>query len=338
MRSFFAFVLSILLVHFAYGGEIPPPQSDAKNLVAQDSAETLYPANVISLSSSPEFSQIVFLVDKTKRTLRVYQSDGDLLKLLEEYPTDIGKNNGDKIKANDQKTPVGIYFLMERKTQPEIPFKLYGNLAFTTDYPNIFDKRVSKSGSGIWLHAVPDSTPLTRGSKGCVVVRNSVVRHLEKYIKLGQTPMMVSEKIDYLNKEDYLALKKKYLSNFELWRKSWQESDVDTYIQFYDQTFNNGEMNFTKWYKHKKKLKGLYKFIKVGLGSPLILRNKDQVVMRTVQDYESDLHSDFGEKTIHASFSDQVGFKIIRENWHPLEHNSQATKTDSENLNKPVQN
>lgn len=313
MRTIFLLLLVIITNSFSYAEESP--------------SETLYPANVISLTNDPHFSQIVFLVDKSKRTLRVYQTDGELLKLLEEHEADIGKNNGDKIKANDLRTPVGIYFLQQEKTQPEIPFEMYGKLAFTTDYPNIFDQRIAKTGSGIWLHAVPDTTPMTRGSKGCVVVRNSVIQSLEKYIKLGQTPLMISEKIDYVNKEEYLNLKKKYFDNFELWRKSWQESDADTYIKFYDSTFSIDKMNYRRWYKHKKKLKGLYKYIKVDLSTPIILRNKDQVVIRTLQNYESDLHADYGEKTIHAYFSENVGFKIIREEWLPLEKKIDSTNS-----------
>jgi murein L,D-transpeptidase YafK len=280
--------------------------------------EKIYPANLIALSNNDHFSQIAFVVDKTARTLRVYQADGDLPKLLEEHPTDIGKNTGAKERANDGKTPVGIYFLQAKKTQPEIPFGLYGSCAFTTDYPNIFDRREEKGGSGIWLHAVPDQVPLTRGSRGCVVVRNEVIKLLGKYVKLGQTPLLIAQKVDYLDKQTYLDQRQKYLSFFEQWRKSWQDSDVETYIQFYDSTFRNSQMNFNQWYKHKKKLKGLYKFIKVDLLPPTILRNGDQVVIRTIQDYKSDLHKDYGEKTLHAYFSDAVGFKIIREDWRPL--------------------
>jgi murein L,D-transpeptidase YafK len=294
------------------------PSTDSKT------PEKIYPSNLIALSNNTHFSQIAFVVDKTARTLRVYQADGDLPKLLEEYPTDIGKNNGDKERANDGKTPVGIYFLQAKKTPPEIPFGLYGSCAFTTDYPNIFDKRIEKGGSGIWLHAVPDTVPLNRGSRGCVVVRNEVIQLLDKYVKLGQTPLLITEKVEYLDQQSYLEQRQKYLSYFEKWRLSWQDSDVETYIQFYDETFRNTNMNFKQWYNHKKKLKGLYKFIKVDLLPPTILRNKDQVVVRTIQDYESDLHKDYGEKTLHAHFSDSVGFKIIREDWRPLTKSEQA--------------
>lgn len=282
------------------------------------SDEALYPAPIVSLPTDASFSQYAFVVDKTARTLRVYKVDGDLLQLIEEHPADIGKNSGDKEKANDHKTPVGIYFLMAEKTQPEIPFDVYGSLAFTTDYPNIFDKRVAKGGSGIWLHAVPDKVALTRGSRGCVVVRNEVIQKLKAFVKLGQTPMIIAEKVDYLKKDEYLSQKKKFMDNFEKWRAAWEQSDVDTYMGFYDPTFMNSKMNYKKWYAHKKRLKGLYKFIKVQLSPPIVLRNRDQVVVRTLQDYESDLHKDHGEKTMHAHFSEDVGFKIIREDWNPL--------------------
>lgn len=288
---------------------------------SQKNTETLYPENLIALSNDKHFSQVAFLVDKTARTLRVYQTDGELVKLLEEHPTDIGRNNGDKEKANDHKTPVGIYFLMAHKSQPEIPFNQYGSIAFTTDYPNIFDKRVSKSGSGIWLHAVPDSIPLNRGSRGCVVVRNDIIKSLQKYVVLGQTPLLIAEKIEYLTKEKYLEQKKKYLDNFEKWRSTWQDNDVDSYIQFYDSSFKNSQMDYKKWYLHKKRMKSLYDYIKVQLLPPTILRNKEQVVIRTAQKYESNLHNDFGEKTIHAYFSDNVSFKIIREDWKEILEN-----------------
>lgn len=281
-------------------------------------AEVKYPSGLIALSRDEGFSSYSFVVDKTKRTLSVYETIGDEIKLIEEYPTDIGKQLGDKTRQNDHKTPVGIYFLESELTQPAIPFETYGNLAFTTDYPNIFDKRDQKTGYGIWLHAVPDSVPLTRGSRGCVVVRNDVIKQLKSYVRIGQTPILIYDEVQYLNPADYKTQKTKFLTDFENWRVAWEQQDVDTYIKYYDDTFKNDQMNYKQWYKHKKKLKDLYSYIKVQLSSPLILKNKDQVVIRTVQRYESNLHRDYGVKTIHARWSPEVGFKIIREDWKPL--------------------
>lgn len=287
-----------------------------KNQSQTEAAEL--PEGVLHLSQDAHFSPYVFVVDKNKRTLSVYQSEGDVLKKIIEHPTDIGKNSGPKTKQNDFKTPVGIYFLQKELRPPKIPFNLYGSLAFTTDYPNIFDQRDAKTGHGIWLHAVPDTVPLTRGSRGCVVVRNNVIKELKSYIKLAQTPLLIFDHVQLVTGADYKKKKEKLLEHFEKWRSTWENQDVDSYIKFYDSTFKNAQMNYDQWYKHKKKMKEIYKYMKVSLSSPLILINQDQVVIRTIQRYESDLHQDYGEKTLHAHWSEETGFKIIREDWTPL--------------------
>lgn len=301
-------------------GFIMPSQAETTiaNPNIQKDVEKKYPAGLIALSDEPEFASYSFVVDKSKRTLSVYEWKQGDLSVIAEYPADIGKKTGDKMKENDHRTPVGIYFLLREMTQPEIPFSLYGNLAFSTDYPNIFDKRDFKTGSGIWLHAVPDSVPLTRGSRGCVVVRNDIIKHLKNYVRLEQTPILIFDEVKYLNTAEYQTQKKKYLQDFENWRLAWEQQDVDTYIKYYDASFKNDQMNYKQWYKHKKKLKNLYSYIKVHLSPPLILQNKDQVVIRTVQRYESNLHKDYGIKTIHARLNPEVGFQIIREDWKPL--------------------
>ncbi len=291
------------------------------NLIAADKSiekpadeKPTIPAGLIHLSQDSVFSKHYFVVDKKQRTLFLYESSEGSPKLISQYPTDIGKKQGDKEKENDFRTPVGIYFLMKELYNPEIPFDLYGSMAFTTDYPNIFDQRLAKTGSGIWLHAVPDTVPLTRGSRGCVVVRDNVIKELKKFVKLSETPLLIYEEIDYLFNDEYKTIKSKMLQSLETWRAAWESQNVDEYIKFYDSTFKNSEMNFDQWYAHKKKLKSLYSFIKVKISDPMILRNQDQVVIRFTQNYQSNYHSDFGEKTIHAKW-DNNSFKIIREDW-----------------------
>lgn len=293
-------------------------QAQATSQNDKQTVEQTFPEGLISLSEDPGFSTYSFVVDKSKRTLSVFEWSNNELKKMAEYPADIGKKMGDKTKRDDHKTPVGIYFLLDEKTQPEIPFELYGNLAFSTDYPNIFDQRAAKTGSGIWLHAVPDSVPLTRGSRGCVVVRNDVIKSLKSLVTLKQTPILIYDEVNYVSAEAHKAQREKYLKAFENWRVSWESQDVDQYIKYYDTSFKNAEMNYDQWYRHKKNLKSVYKYIKVQLSQPVILQNKDQIVIRTVQRYESNLHQDYGEKTIHARLHPDYGFQIIREDWKPL--------------------
>jgi murein L,D-transpeptidase YafK len=311
-------------------GTLNAPSGALAEVAAPSEFTSGLPKGLISLSSHPQFSKYAFLVDKQERILKVYELDGPRVRLVAEHPADIGKRAGDKEKENDYKTPEGIYFLQQKITQPEIPFELYGSRAFTTDYPNIFDKRLSKGGSGIWLHAIPDSVPLTRGSRGCVVVRNEVIQKLEQFIQLGQTPLLIFDRINYVSKEEFDQKRTLYLNFIEQWRTAWETSDADSYIKFYDETFRNDQMNFRQWYRYKKKLKNTYKFIRVSFSEPVVLWNRNQVVIRLMQKYTSNVHEDFGEKTLHAVYSEKNGFKIVREDWRSASlPNTEETESSS---------
>lgn len=288
----------------------------AKTNHSQSDTELL-PDSLLQISETEAFSRYVFLVDKGERLLRVYERNGEKIRKVQEVPTDIGKMGGNKTKRDDHKTPEGIYFLEQKLSQPDIPFSLYGSLAFTTNYPNIFDKRENKTGSGIWLHAIPDSVPLTRGSRGCVVVRNDVIKGLSDYIKLRETPILIFDQVNYISKDNHEKRRLELNSFVESWRQAWENQDLDSYMRFYDQDFKAPGFNFKSWKKHKENLKKKYGYIKVHLSQPYIVQHKEQLVVKTLQRYESDKHVDYGVKTIYA-LKDGESFKIIREEWLPF--------------------
>ncbi|MGE5085134.1 MAG: L,D-transpeptidase family protein, partial [Bacillota bacterium] len=156
MRNFLSGCILLLSSLPAIAGPTAPGVSQS------EIPSELLPAPLLQISETEAFSKFVFLVDKEQRKLTVFERDGEKIKKVEEYPADIGKNGGNKTKRDDARTPEGIYFLEKRLSQPDIPFNLYGALAFTTNYPNLFDRRQNKTGSGIWLHAIPDTVALTR--------------------------------------------------------------------------------------------------------------------------------------------------------------------------------
>lgn len=288
----------------------------------------LFPADLLSISETDAFSKFVFVVDKSLRTLSLFERDGTQIKKIKEWTTDIGKNDGNKTRENDHKTPEGIYFLEKKLTQPEIPFSLYGELAFTTNYPNFFDKLEGKTGHGIWLHAVPDSVPLTRGSRGCVVVRNEVIRELQEYIKLGETPILIFDQIEYITAEEHNRRRLEIAHYLEEWRQSWESMNIEKYMEYYDVSFKAPGFNYKGWQKHKENLKKNYEYIKVQIFQPYILVNNNQLIVKALQKYESNKHTDYGIKTIYAT-KKNGHYKIVREEWIPasdrLASNNPAT-------------
>lgn len=280
---------------------------------------SLIPEEILQMSSRDDLPEHIILVDKSKRLLEVFKrKDGEFTKVVE-YPTDIGKNGGAKTKRNDQRTPEGIYFLTKKLTQPEIPFQNYGSQAFTTDYPNYFDHRDDRTGDGIWLHAIPDNVPLTRGSRGCVVVRNDVIKLLESYIQLELTPIVIKDKINYVSNDDHKKMKTHMSQLLDTWKQAWESQDMEKYLSYYHDEFTApGFKSLARWLKHKRSLKERYKYVKVTLSDALILKHKNQYIVKARQDYESDQHRDTGLKTLYF-IEDQNGkAKIIREEWKEL--------------------
>ncbi len=290
---------------------------DNRSLASQIESAEVLPDSLLQISETAAFSPYVFLVDKEKRKLTVFERQGEHIKKVDEYPADIGKMGGNKTKRDDHKTPEGIYFLEKKLSQPEIPFSLYGNMAFTTNYPNLFDKREQKTGSGIWLHAIPDTVALTRGSRGCVVVRNDVIKKLEDYIKLRETPILIFDHVNYVTKEEHTKRRTALSTFVENWRQAWEKQDIEKYMSFYANDFKAPGFNRDSWKAHKANLKTKYEFIKVGLSQPYIVQHNEQLLVKTLQRYESDKHVDYGVKTIYAVKAGG-SFQIIREEWQPF--------------------
>lgn len=290
--------------------------SDSDATIQNAEKAKFLPLEVLQISPEPHLNTNFLLTDKEARKMYVFKNSDDKKTLVQvaEFNIDIGKNNGPKLKRDDKKTPEGIYRLETKKTPPEIPFDLYGIMAFTTDYPNVFDKFENKTGSGIWLHSVPDTVPLTRGSKGCVVIRNNDLKLVEPLIKLKRTFMIINDKIHWVPPEDHEKEHEKALNWINNWKDLWAAQDIDSYIKLYSDKFTAPGFKKESWYKHKSKLKNRYNFTKVTLSEPNIFKIKNHYLFQVIQDYESDGHKDHGVKNLYAT-EDNGQIKIVREEW-----------------------
>lgn len=280
--------------------------------------EEKIPSVLVQLSQGEYFSNIALVVDKSARQLEVWKRNGPKLVVLKKYPIDYGKSEGDKFTSNDLKTPEGVYQFEKLLEGPGLPFQEYGSRAFTMNYPNIFDQRNQKTGSGIWLHGIPDEKGLQRGSKGCVVVSNDSIKEISQYIKLSRTPIIVNSKVDYISDNDAEKQKQVTISWLKMWLKSWQSKNIDDYISFYDDSFlsrkNNKKMDKNGWKAYKNNLNKLYDNIKISISEPFIIKHDDTWEISFLQKYSSSNFEDFGEKTIYLKGTNG-GLKIIAEDF-----------------------
>lgn len=281
------------------------------------SAISEVPSGLWRLGDGTYFSKYALIVDKSKRKVYVVANSPNGPVIADTYDSDLGKSTGDKARKNDYKTPEGIYFFRKMLEGPGLDFKQYGQRAFVTDYPNFWDRKFNKDGSGIWLHAVPDEVGLERGSRGCVVVRNDTIKKISDYINLNLTPMIIYDKVQWISADANRSASDKVLKFLDQWRLTWQKNDLESYKNFYATDFKgNRKMSLEQWINFKKNFLKRPD-IQVTLSMPVIYEHRGNLIVRFLQDYKSTEHSDFGEKVLFLRRLKDDALTIVGEEWQP---------------------
>ena len=197
-----------------------------------------------------EGTNYLLACDKNQTSLKLYTKDENNTFMLEsDFSAFVGKVDGDKQREGDLKTPIGVYKLIQKLNKVD-PF--YGPLAFVTSYPNSFDKVRGKNGSGIWVHGLPLNQERDDYTKGCIAINNDNIKHIEGQID-------VNKALVYIDKKPFISVEKKtlslLLSQLYTWRKAWKESDIETYLSFYNQNFKrNDGLNKKSFSDYKKRV------------------------------------------------------------------------------------
>lgn len=309
----FSFSIALFCLSAVHAETTDSPE-ELKDPVAVIPEKGMVPDSLVMWANGPNHSRYAIIADKGKRTLSVWEKKNGLPSLFEAHPMDMGKKEGDKAARGDHKTPEGIYFPQQIFEGPSLNFDEYGIRAFELDYPNFFDKRARKTGDGIWLHAIPDSKSLMRGSRGCVVVRNDIIQKLTPMIDMKKTPVIILDDAKYVTiaelKKRSLALK----AWLETWRAAWASKDLDNYMKFYGDDFRAMNMNKKNWRRYKQGLNEKYSTISVKTINPVGFSNGKEAVLTFLQEYESDTLKDFGIKTLYLR-QDGDTFTISGEQW-----------------------
>src|SRR5690606_34799704 len=150
------------------------------------------------------------------------------------------------------------------------------------------------------------------------------------YISLKRTPMVILDRVEYVKPDVLKSERSKVLAWLEEWRGSWETKDLDSYMTHYDDKFRAMRMGKRQWQNYKRELNEKYNFIKVAIDKPLILKRRDDMVIRFIQDYQSDGLKDHGEKTLYVRATDN-GLKIVTEEWRPLNVDVIAKKSQARN-------
>ena len=192
----------------------------------------------------------VLIVDARRSRLYVYENRDGQLKFVNDYYITQGKLGVNKIKAGDQKTPLGVYYITGRLSGPRLP-DFYGAGALPINYPNEWDKINGRSGSGIWLHGTPSDSfsrpPLA--SDGCVVLSNPDLHKLYESVEIGKTPVVIADHVDFVDKDKWASDRSLATKLLESWRRDMESLNTTRLLANYSPRFKSavGE-DLRTWY------------------------------------------------------------------------------------------
>jgi murein L,D-transpeptidase YafK len=259
-------------------------------------------------------SEYAILVDKSLQKVFVYHKNNPY-KPYRTYPCTTGENEGPKLRENDRKTPVGVYFFIRGIDKKEL-LPIYGSRAFVLDYPNVLDRKEGKKGHGIWFHGL--SRPLKpRDTNGCVALENADIDDLASFIRFEDTPVIVSEKIEMVDPSELEKQLDEVLRVIETWRDSWERKDIDKYMSLYSPDFTASGKNWRQWKAHKARLAKQYKKIRFNVQNLRVLQNDGLVLASFVQKYSNEYLSSAVRKTLYLKHGSRL--KIISESFEGAE-------------------
>ncbi|EAL4504072.1 murein L,D-transpeptidase [Campylobacter coli] len=258
----------------------------------------------------------IVLTNKTDKILRVYSySDGKIKQDFEQKAIITGLM-GDKQVEGDLKTPVGFYEL-GRKFNPGDPY--YGPFAFATTYPNLLDKVQGKTGGGIWIHGYPlDRTRLDEfKTRGCIALFNENLEEFAKVVQDKKVFAMTEEKEKVrAKKEDIAAL----LADLFAWKLAWTDSDINTYLNFYDekQFKRFDKMKFEQFASMKKSIFSRkedkkIKFSDINISPYPNVENETMYRISFYEDYYTKNYQFKGDKILYVKIDSKGKMKILAE-------------------------
>jgi murein L,D-transpeptidase YafK len=98
------------------------------------------------------------------------------------------------------------------------------------------------------------------------------------------------------------------------WLEVWRKKEINAYASHYSKDFQSDGLNKEEWVARKKSLASRYGYIKVTASDFKIEKNKNNIVVKFLQNYKSSGFTAIGVKTL-IFINEDKEWKIYRESW-----------------------
>jgi murein L,D-transpeptidase YafK len=141
-------------------------------------------------------------------------------------------------------------------------------------------------------------------SERCVVVKDEVLKESIGFIKIGDTPLVIVDTLQYKPVEDQPRLVQ-ILSHFlKDWKTAWESRDTANHLSYYSRDFvSNDGKDYSKFKEYKCRVNQSKTFIQLQIEQKSIfLSQKDGgqiAIARMNQDYRSDNFKSYSRKILY---------------------------------------
>ena len=203
------------------------------------------PAQFISL---PSTTRHAIAVDASRSRLYLFQNGPDGLRLIADHYASIGKLGPEKSFEGDQRTPLGVYYITSRLDAHQLT-DFYGAGALPLNYPNEYDRRLGRTGSGIWLHGVPSDSYARspESTDGCVALANPELQSILDQVQPRTTPVVIARSLQWVTPTKVEPQRRSLQNMIEGWRVARASGDIGRVMSFYSPQFSSGKQDFTRW-------------------------------------------------------------------------------------------
>ena len=248
----------------------------------------LIPQELMQVASETRY---VIAVDASRARLYVFENTANGMRRAADFYVTVGKFGTGKNKEGDKRTPIGLYTITGFKPDSELE-ELYGIGAYPLSYPNEWDARNGRNGHGIWLHGVPRDTYSRppKASDGCVVLSNDDLKNLGRYIKIGQTPVIIAPSLTWVDADLLQSARDELQQAVDRWRKDWESRDTARLLENYSRDFQSDGQGYQAFAESKRRVNAAKSWIKVDIERLSIYRqpgDKDMAILVFDQDYKS---------------------------------------------------
>lgn len=217
----------------------------AGGVASSDEQQLRWPAHVLEL---PDSAPSVFVAATGAATIRRFDRRPDGLVAGYDAYMSIGENGAGKRRAWDRKSPLGIYFVVDRLDTSRLHEK-YGVMALPLDYPNTLDRLHERTSDGIWVHGVlpGGGKRPPRDTDGCLALPNEDLVALEASFVPNRTPVIGTPEITWRRNDEREALVRALRRSLEQWEQTQEAGNTERYLALYVPAFEYRGLGRDDW-------------------------------------------------------------------------------------------